>query len=184
MSACHLGLGLGVRVKVSLVSEIEARHTSRSFEGMPPDFKYIDAKDRGDMAKRMIEQQLQQNTVALRVRVRVRVSVRVRAQQFKEVPAVSWYRVSDHGAGHGGSSSEPPDIRPKKRYTMYLFLADYHALGRARRWLIIGTSGTRPSARAARHPNIRHSAERAGGSSSEREVLGRERPWVTIRTSR
>ena len=74
---------------LSLVSEIEARHTSlqstedgratqsfllngreeeaiESFEGMPPAFKYIDAKDRGDLAKRMIEQQLQESTVALK----------------------------------------------------------------------------------------------------------------------
>lgn len=76
---------------LSLVSEIEARHTSlqsteegratqaflldgreeeqgavETFEGMPPAFKYIDAKDRGDMAKRLIEQQLQENTVALK----------------------------------------------------------------------------------------------------------------------
>ncbi|NP_597945.1 EsV-1-210/211 paralog [Ectocarpus siliculosus virus 1] len=75
---------------MSLVSEIEARHNSLqsteegratqsflldgreeveaidSFEGMPPAFKYIDAKDRGDLAKRMIEQQLQESTVALK----------------------------------------------------------------------------------------------------------------------
>ena len=74
---------------LSLVSEIEARHATlqsteegratqafllngreeeavETFEGMPPAFKYIDAKDRGDMAKRMIEQQLQQSTVALK----------------------------------------------------------------------------------------------------------------------
>ena len=74
---------------LSLVSEIEARHATlqsteegratqafllngreeeavETFEGMPPAFKYIDAKDRGDMAKRLIEQQLQQSTVALK----------------------------------------------------------------------------------------------------------------------
>ncbi|CAN0578466.1 unnamed protein product, partial [Ectocarpus sp. 12 AP-2014] len=75
---------------LSLVAEIEARHNSLqsteegratqsflldgreeveaidSFEGMPPAFKYIDAKDRGDLAKRMIEQQLLENTVALK----------------------------------------------------------------------------------------------------------------------
>ena len=74
---------------LSLVSEIEARHTSlqsteegratqafllngreeeavETFQGMPPAFKYIDSKDRGDMAKRLIEQQLQESTVALK----------------------------------------------------------------------------------------------------------------------
>jgi len=75
---------------LSLVAEIEARHNSLqsteegratqsflldgreevetidSFEGMPPAFKYIDAKDRGDLAKRMVEQQLLQSTVALK----------------------------------------------------------------------------------------------------------------------
>ena len=74
---------------LSLVSEIEARHATlqsteegratqafllngreeeavETFEGMPPAFKHIDAKDRGDMAKRLVEQQLQQSTVALK----------------------------------------------------------------------------------------------------------------------
>ena len=75
---------------LSLVSEIEARHATlqsteegratqafllngreeeeavETFEGMPPAFKYIDAKDRGDMAKRLMEQQLQESTVALK----------------------------------------------------------------------------------------------------------------------
>ena len=74
---------------MSLVSEIEARHATlqsteegratqafllngreeeavETFEGMPPAFKYINAKDRGDMAKRLMEQQLQESTVALK----------------------------------------------------------------------------------------------------------------------
>lgn len=74
---------------MSVVSEIEARHNSLqsteegratqsflldgrqeetidSFESMPPAFKYVDAKECGDLAKRMIEQQLQENNVALK----------------------------------------------------------------------------------------------------------------------